>query len=68
MELLESKLKLISELEERHDVVGVSFAVKDGVTVLTEESADFVIAAIESGVKDFAEFDRLPTSRIAIKH
>ena len=66
MKNLESKLKLIGDLEEKHRIVGISFSVnEDGKTLSTDESADFVIAAIKSVVKRIADFDRIPVSRIS---
>lgn len=62
---LEQKLKLISELETKYGIVGVSFAVRDGETVLTEEAADYVIAAIETGVKHLQRIDTIPLSTVA---
>lgn len=62
--VLEKKLEHISELEAKHGIVGVSFAVRDGETVLTEEAADYVIAAIETGVIHLQGIERISLSKL----
>jgi hypothetical protein len=59
---LESKLQKIGDLEERYGIVGVSFAVEDGETILTQEAADSVICAMERGAKLMSNIDKIPVS------
>jgi hypothetical protein len=59
---LESKLRKIEYLEEFYGIVGVSFAIEDGETILTQEAADSVICAMERGAKLMSNIDRLPLS------
>lgn len=54
---LPEKLARISALEKQHRLLGVSFAVREGSTVLTEDSADYVIRVIETAVQDIDELD-----------
>lgn len=35
-------LEEIADLEEKYDITGISFSVKDGMTVTTAESSDLV--------------------------
>jgi hypothetical protein len=46
---LKKKLKELAELEREHKVTGVSFAIKKGYTVTTEESVDHAIDIIKKG-------------------
>lgn len=48
---LKNKLSVLSELERKHRVSGVSFAIKKGTTVTTEESVDHAIDIINRGSK-----------------
>ena len=57
---LRKKLTLVSELETRHGLLGVSFAVRPGAKVLTQDSVDYVIKVIETAVKDIDELDSIP--------
>lgn len=61
---LEFKLEQISRLEIKHRIRGIRVRVKPGAIVLTEESADYVITAINSGVKHLRNLDSIPVSRI----
>ena len=56
---LAHKLEKIGQLEEAHCVWGVSLAPKAGFTVISEESADLVLEAIETGVHQIQRFHRV---------
>jgi hypothetical protein len=61
---LQEKLERIGRLETEHRIIGISFAVKEGATVSTEEAADYVISAIEAGVSNLKRIAEIPIARL----
>ena len=48
---LTEKLRKVAALEEQHNISGVSFATRKGARILAEDAVDYVIEAIESGIR-----------------
>ena len=61
---LREKLLRIASIEEKHNLLGVSFSVREGATVLTEEGIQYVSAIIESGLNLLEKKNELPRPKI----